>query len=250
MKHCLTIVFLTFCLAARPQRLVPAVINSSGGENTVSTSEGNVTVYYNIGEPIIDDVKDKDEKIRFTQGFLQPDIIGNGVLTVSGFSTGMTCASSNDASISLTINGFSPPFHLRWYKNGTQLRDTNSLQLNLSAGSYSYEVIDSKRNVRNGSIDIPESRENCRIVIHNGLSPNEDGHNDFFFIEHIGDYSGNRVSIYNRWGDLVWDGTNYDNNTVLWKGTDQSGRALSDGTYYFIIELEGSKTTGWVELIR
>lgn len=229
---------------------MPAVINSSGDEATIATQEGSTIIYYNIGEPIVDDVKDKNENIRFTQGFLQPDIIGNGVLSVHSFSTGMTCASSNDASISLTINGIAPPFRLRWYKNGIQLRDTNSLQLNLSAGSYSFEVTDGKRNVRTGSVTIPESRENCRIVIHNGLSPNEDGHNDFFFIEHIGDYTGNKVSIYNRWGDLVWEGVGYDNNTVVWKGSDRSGRALSDGTYYFIIELEGSKTTGWIELIR
>src|SRR5690606_10931273 len=37
-----------------------------------------------------------------------------------------------------------------------------------------------------------------------GFSPNGDGINDFWKIEGIGDYPDNKVSIYNRWGDMVF----------------------------------------------
>lgn len=245
-------IFLILLISAScpAQSLAPSVFNAAGGEGQVASPEGRVTVYYNIGEPVYDDIKDNNDRIRLTQGFLQPDVIGNGVLTVYSFTSGMTCTNSNDASVVLTVSGMSPPFLLKWFKNGIQLTDTGSTLLNLSPGSYSFVVTDKKRNVRSSAIEIPNSRENCRIVIHNGLSPNEDGHNDFFHIEYIGDYAGNSVSIFNRWGDQVWEGKEYDNKNVVWKGADKNGNELAPGTYYYIVEVEGKKSTGWVELIK
>jgi len=53
------------------------------------------------------------------------------------------------------------------------------------------------------------------------------------------------VSIFNRWGDKVWEAKNYDNDKVIWKG-----QHLPGGTYYYVIELlpeSGIKRySGWV----
>jgi len=48
-----------------------------------------------------------------------------------------------------------------------------------------------------------------------------------------------KLSIYNRWGTLVWEG---NNETEDWdgtstKGTHLLGNNLPDGTYYYILEL-------------
>jgi gliding motility-associated-like protein len=48
-----------------------------------------------------------------------------------------------------------------------------------------------------------------------------------------------KLSIYNRWGTLVWEG---NNTTEDWdgtstKGTHLLGNELPDGTYYYILEL-------------
>jgi hypothetical protein len=46
----------------------------------------------------------------------------------------------------------------------------------------------------------------------------------------------NKVSIYNRWGDKVWEGTNYDNDHVKFEGLNDNGNELPSGTYFYKIE--------------
>lgn len=93
------------------------------------------------------------------------------------------------------------------------------------------------------------------IDVFTAISPNGDERNDIFLIEHIekfDDTRENRVSIYNRWGDLVWDGRNYDNATVLFTGQSNNGSELPAGTYFFKIEFfTGRPTqTGYISLKR
>jgi gliding motility-associated-like protein len=82
------------------------------------------------------------------------------------------------------------------------------------------------------------------IIIHNAFTPNGDGINDYFSIENITDscYVSNKVEIYNRWGVLVYEADNYDNESVVFVGVS-NGRAtinqsaeLPTGTYFYIIE--------------
>lgn len=70
----------------------------------------------------------------------------------------------------------------------------------------------------------------CAIVIPNVFSPNNDGSNDFFQITGI-ETLNNHVSIYNRWGQVVFEASNYANN---W-----SGEEVSDGTYYYEVRVDG-----------
>ncbi|MCB0383382.1 MAG: gliding motility-associated C-terminal domain-containing protein, partial [Psychroserpens sp.] len=93
------------------------------------------------------------------------------------------------------------------------------------------------------------------LTIYNEFSPNDDGINDFFNIDCIETYPNNKVEIYNRWGNIVYEKRGYRND---WNGTS-NGRAVlnqSDklpvGTYYYIIDLgDGSKPrVGWLYLNR
>jgi gliding motility-associated-like protein len=249
--RCLFFVILcALCNCDFAQSVSPSVFNTDGGTAVVPSPTGSVTIYYSIGEPVYDDIKSSTADIRFTQGFLQPDIIGFGALQINSYTTAMTCQSSNDASIVLNSIGSNAPFSYKWYKNGTILPDTNSYLLNLAVGNYSYSVTDSKGNQRNNSLIVASGEGTCTIIIHNGISPNNDGHNDFFHIEHIEDYPGNKVSVYNRWGNLIWEENDYNNTTVAWRGEDKKGTLLSAGTYFFIVIIDGRKTTGWVELMH
>lgn len=93
-----------------------------------------------------------------------------------------------------------------------------------------------------------------------GFTPNGDGKNDYWHIDSIGAYS-NTVEIYNRWGNKVWGGENYDNVTVFWDGNGADGKPLPDGTYFYFVRVrdDGKGTgrfspikghKGWVELTR
>lgn len=82
------------------------------------------------------------------------------------------------------------------------------------------------------------------IVIYNGVTPNDDGMNDYFIIDGITHYPNNRVSVYNRWGVKVFETTNYDSDGNVFNGYSQ-GRAtvnpdnkLPTGTYFYVLTYE------------
>ncbi|MET3027961.1 gliding motility-associated C-terminal domain-containing protein [Flavobacterium sp. UW10123] len=88
---------------------------------------------------------------------------------------------------------------------------------------------------------------NC-LKIYNEFSPNDDGQNDFFYIDCIERYPDNQLEIFNRWGNLVYYQKGYKNT---WDGkADGSAKTLPEGTYFYILDLgDGSKkTSGWVYL--
>ncbi len=93
------------------------------------------------------------------------------------------------------------------------------------------------------------------IIVYNAISANGDGKNAMLFlqyIEAIPETKQNKVSIYNRWGDLVWEGTNYDNSSIVFIGLNKNGNDLPSGTYFYKIEYAtGRKTdSGYLSLKR
>jgi len=80
----------------------------------------------------------------------------------------------------------------------------------------------------------------CPPVIFNVLSPNNDTNNDTFLIEGLrGVFPHFKITIYNRWGALVWTG---NNNTTDWDGHANEGILLNnkpvpDGVYFYVLEL-------------
>ncbi len=88
------------------------------------------------------------------------------------------------------------------------------------------------------------------ITVYNAFSPNNDSKNDIFRIDHIQSVSPvNTVTIYNRWGDAVWTGINYDNDRVVFAGKSQNGSVLPSGVYFYRITLEEGETlTGYLHL--
>jgi gliding motility-associated-like protein len=83
---------------------------------------------------------------------------------------------------------------------------------------------------------------NSTLFIPNGFSPNGDGKNDVWFIKGLP--KDTKVTIFNRWGNKVYQKDGYDNtwdgrpNVSGTLGTDK----LSQGTYYYIIEFNDGKT--------
>jgi gliding motility-associated-like protein len=82
--------------------------------------------------------------------------------------------------------------------------------------------------------------KNCPPIVNNFVTPDNDGYNDTFHIEGLKDiFLNHKISIYNRWGKLVWTGNNKSNE---WDGIANNGLLLDDnqipsGTYYYVIEL-------------
>ena len=91
------------------------------------------------------------------------------------------------------------------------------------------------------------------LNIYNGISPNGDGMNDtwiILYIETIEETKNNKVSVYNRWGDLVWETENYDNKDRAFKGLNKNGNEVSSGTYFYRIEFSSGRKaeTGYLSI--
>jgi gliding motility-associated-like protein len=72
---------------------------------------------------------------------------------------------------------------------------------------------------------------------YNIITPNADGMNDVFIIENIEHYPNSVLSIFNRWGQLVYRTTGYRNN---WGGR-VNGKILLNSTYFYQLELNESR---------
>ncbi len=91
------------------------------------------------------------------------------------------------------------------------------------------------------------------INVYNAISPNGDGINDFLKIGNIELFPKNNVTIYTRWGDLVFEMTNYDNIDNVFVGVANVGKQkeLIEGTYYYVVEKgDGSKNENGFIVIR
>jgi len=81
--------------------------------------------------------------------------------------------------------------------------------------------------------------------IQKGISPNNDGLNDYFDLEYMG---VKKLSIFNRYGQEVYTKANY---TREWIGQGKNGDELPTGTYYYVIERSaGGTNTGWIYINR
>ncbi len=91
------------------------------------------------------------------------------------------------------------------------------------------------------------------LSVYNAISPNGDGKNEELTIQYIDilpSTKSNKVTIFNRWGDVVFEAKDYDNITNVFRGLNQNGNELPSGTYFYRIDFEGSvpSKTGYLSL--
>ncbi|MDX1652416.1 MAG: HYR domain-containing protein [Brumimicrobium sp.] len=86
------------------------------------------------------------------------------------------------------------------------------------------------------------------VTVPSGFTPNGDGINDLFIIPGMSNYSSIKLTIFNRYGSLVYESEPYENN---WDGTSsKNGMELPDGTYFYVLELDGEIFNGYVQINR
>lgn len=99
---------------------------------------------------------------------------------------------------------------------------------------------------QNGCSDVTSVEINVLddLVIPNVITPNGDGVNDFFVIEGL--VPNSQLVILNRWGNEVFNSSNYLNE---WNGTDKTGVKLLEGVYTYILKSpDGNQKHGFVHL--
>jgi gliding motility-associated-like protein len=156
----------------------------------------------------------------------------------------------NDGSITATSGGGFPPYSFVEADLGLF---TPPL-VNLTANTYTITVSDSRGCRATDSIIlrqpdkiiIIEPEKPDFIAIPNSFTPNGDGYNDFWVFKNIIIAPNNRLSVYNRWGDLIYSANNYQNN---WNGSVKEG--VTETTYFYVFEdLTNNKSyKGYVQVV-
>jgi gliding motility-associated-like protein len=137
--------------------------------------------------------------------------------------------------------------NIQWYSSasgGTPL----DVDTDIISGTtyYSSQTIDGCESLIRSQVLV--TLEECDVIIHNYISLNDDGINEYFDLQGIENYPKNNLEIYNRWGVLVYETEGYNNNTKSFKGisegrvTINSNAKLPEGTYYY--NLKYTKNNG------
>jgi gliding motility-associated-like protein len=83
--------------------------------------------------------------------------------------------------------------------------------------------------------------------IYDVITPNGDGSNDSWFIEFPTGTQNYNIRVYDRGGNEVFSNENNYNND--WDGT-RNGKELPEGTYWYIIDVDGNTFSGAITIIR
>ncbi len=78
------------------------------------------------------------------------------------------------------------------------------------------------------------------LRIPNAFTPNGDGNDDTWQIDRIGNFSDNRVIVFNRWGNKIFETNHYQRGNE-WDGSIK-GSPAPLGTYYYVITLGNGKS--------
>ena len=228
-------------------------LTSSGGEWSYTSNNGNISFDPNntVANPMIT----ASEPGTYVMNLF--DLFCNDTLTniinlipepiAKQFSLDTICL---DQEVLTILDSSNSNFIYRWFDNYS---DTLSLgdTLRIIGSYYSDAGINTiKLSVSNQcGEEISENDliiEDC--VIPNVITPNGDGLNDFFITKYAKIYNDVNITILNRWGKLVYEASNYQNQ---WNGLNTNGSKLSGGTYYYFITYNQGigKTKGSVQII-
>lgn len=142
--------------------------------------------------------------------------------------------------INANVSGGTSPYQYQWSNSATGNDITGLL-----AGTYGLVLTDMNGCQKNMFVQVGDS---CKdLVIHDAISPNGDGINDTWIIDGLATYPKNTVQVFDKWGDLVFEKTDYSNN---WDGIGMSGDLLPDGTYYYLVKLNEPNHTGGPNIFK
>lgn len=159
----------------------------------------------------------------------QPTVVANFSVNVASGMAPLTVDFTNN---SLGANSYSWTFG-----NGGVSTSTNPSNVYVTSGNYTVTLVSS-----NGNCSDTYTLE---IKVNGGLgtipqifTPNGDGKNDPFYIPGLDNYPKNKLQIFNRWGNIVYDAAPYKND---WDGSPNKSSMgtgkLPVGTYFYILDL-------------
>lgn len=100
------------------------------------------------------------------------------------------------------------------------------------------------------TVDLPI----LEVEVTNVITPNGDGFNDVWNVKNLERYPDNRVTIFDRWGSVLFEASGYDNERVVWRGLNKSNALVPTGTYFYVLEVsygrQRIKREGFIEVVQ
>jgi gliding motility-associated-like protein len=157
-----------------------------------------------------------------------------------------------DGYIDIEVSGGTGSYSYEW--SDPDFADSPSVD-NLCEGLYTVLVTDENdcevmmSNIEVESCDGP-TNDGC-FEADQVITPNGDGRNELFKISCI-NIAPNVLTIYDRWGKIVYTEQNYNNT---WNGVNASGEELPENGYMWVLEVDYNSgtprlITGTVTLLR
>lgn len=175
---------------------------------------------------IITVIDSKDCKKSTRVPVPQPDSI-----TLKMHTNGNLCEGVDDnGAVIVDVAGGTPPYTYVWSTDTTRPSGINRIT-GLPNGFYRVVIHDVHDCISSGEAEV-QYDNCCTPYIPNAFTPNGDGKNDVFRPVYKGDMELIKLSIFNRFGQLVFTSTTTSSG---WDGT-YKGVPQDMGTYFFYME--------------
>ena len=164
-------------------------------------------------------------------------IATQSVNVTAGISPTITNITTTNNSLTITAVGGNPPY--LYSIDNQQNWQTSNVFTNLIPGVYTVFV-------KSQSNSCSISQETAILFVPNTITPNDDGINDVFTIQNLRYFPNATISIYDRYGKVVF--ASKDISNFNWNGK-HLGSPLNTDTYWYVLDFgENSRRNGWILL--
>jgi gliding motility-associated-like protein len=170
-------------------------------------------------------------------GFTSDKIIGFAPLTVNFTNTSVVDRDPGTAT-SLWSFGNGIVQRSTFYNNVTATTYS-------AAGTYTSMLLITKNTCIDTAFQIIEVEMPSKILIPDVFTPNGDGSNDVFFLKTTS-LTNIKASIYDRWGNEVYESDN-NNGNIVWDGKNLNGKECSAGIYFYVINATGKDEVDYAQ---
>ncbi len=141
-----------------------------------------------------------------------------------------SCIGNSDGYIHLQVSGGTAPYRVIIEGVPMPFLEIDGLQ----QGNYNLVVQDANEcRYELNTISLVDNPVDC-IRIPNAFTPNGDDSNDTWIIENLDLFDNYIVSVFNRWGQKLYEG--HPGNEP-WDGTTTTGKLVPTGSYVYVVNL-------------